>query len=293
MDKQRDITFIINPVAGRRKNKNISIVITDKLDKDKWNPEFLYTEYAGHATELAKLAIKNGATTIVAVGGDGTVNEIASACVNINVNLAIIPCGSGNGLARDLKIPLSLTKAVQCINEERTFTMDVGIINGRHFFCTCGIGFDARIGHKFAKSTKRGFISYIKITIKEYLRYKPGKFRALIDGKKLKRKVFLITIANARQYGNNAFIAPNAEINDGLLDVCLLKPFPWYASAALGLRLFRKNINKSRYMETLQAKQIQITKKKKYKFHVDGEPCKLRGPVEIEIIPLALNVITT
>lgn len=292
MTTPKQIAFIINPIAGRKKSGNIAEIIGKNLELAQWDPTFYYTENPGHGTNIVKEIIKEGITTIVAVGGDGTINEVASACVNKPVKLGVIPRGSGNGLARELKIPISPARAISCINKDFTSKIDVGYINGKSFFCTCGTGFDAKIGHKFAKNSKRGFLTYVKITILEYFKFKPKKLKIVIDDDKIKRKVFLITIANAKQYGNNAFIAPDAKLDDGYFDICILKPFPWYKSAFLGIRLFNGTINKSKYLEITRAKKIVLPKKKKFKFHIDGEPCVFKGPVTIEMQPLALNVIS-
>ncbi len=286
------IAFIINPIAGRKKSGSITEIIGENLDLKRWDPSFFFTENPGHGTDLVEKAIKDGIDTVVAVGGDGTINEVASACLYKPVKLGVIPRGSGNGLARELKIPISSIKAVKCINEEITSKIDVGLVNGKNFFCTCGTGFDAKIGHKFAKNTKRGFLTYIKITIREYFKFKPKKLKIIIDNEKIKRKVFLLTIANAKQFGNNAFIAPAAKLDDGYFDICILKPFPWYKSVIIGYRLFNGTMDKSKYIEIIRAKKIVLPKKKNFKFHIDGEPCIFKGPVKIEMMPLALNVIS-
>ncbi len=292
MKQKEQIIFIINPSAGRqRRNKNLEEVILSEVDPKKWSPEIIFTEYPGHAREIVSAGKENGVKYAVAVGGDGTVNEVASACLKNNIKLGIIPCGSGNGLARELKIPLNSREAVRCINKGQSRVIDAGSINGAHFFCTCGTGFDALIGHKFAKQKKRGFSTYVKTAIKEFFGYSPKKYTVKIEGDKIKRHAFLITAANAGQYGNNAYIAPGAEIDDGLLDICLLEPFPWHKAVSLGARLFTSTIDKSRYLEIIRSKKVVLTQKKKFKFHIDGDPYKFKGPVKIEIVPAALNVI--
>lgn len=289
---QQKIAFIINPVAGRRKVRNLEGKIINRLNKDIWDAWIYYTQYQGHATQLSIEAYQNGCHTIVAVGGDGTVNEIATACVKLKATLGIIPLGSGNGLARELKIPLLLKRAINQLNSAERRTIDVGALNEHYFFCTCGTGFDATIGHKFAKMPKRGFSTYVKTTLREFFGYRPKKYKVKIDGEKLERKAFLVTIANAGQYGNNAYISPNSKIDDGFLDVCLFKPFPWYKAPILGIRLFSSSMDKSKYLEIIRAKKMFIQRKKKLKFHIDGEPITLKGKVKIQVLPQALNVIS-
>jgi diacylglycerol kinase (ATP) len=291
MNTRVKIAFIFNPISGRKSRFDLHKIIHNYLDNTKYAPEIIETEYAGHAKELVKDCLKKGIKIIIAVGGDGTVNEVASSLHKSGATLGIIPKGSGNGLARSLNIPIDARKAVECINNGHLTTIDIGAINKKFFFCTCGTGFDAKVGHKFSKSKKRGFITYIKTIFREYGAYLPKKYRLKIDGKNLVRRSFLVTVANAGQYGNNAYIAPKAKMNDGKFELCLFKPFPWYTSLFLSFRLFARTIDKSKYIETIQCQSIVFRKKKKYRFHIDGEPVKFNGKVKINIIPAALNVI--
>lgn len=291
MPNSEKIVFIINPKSGRKSIKNIEELIGQHLNKQMYKPEIIYTQYAGNATELVKDYWKSGIKKFVAVGGDGTVNELASALIKTDAVMGILPKGSGNGLARSLGIPMDIVRAIKCLNGNKIQKIDAGSVNERYFFCTCGAGFDAKIGHKFAKSEKRGFITYVKTTIREFRKYRPKNFRLKIDDEKIKRKAFLVTIANAGQYGNNAYISPRSKMNDGKFDVCIFKPFPVFIAPILGIRLFTRIIDKSKYIETLQAEKIIFRKKRKYRFHIDGEPVKFQGPVKINIIPESLNVL--
>lgn len=292
MQKEK-IGFIINPNSGR-KNQKVSIGSINKyLDRERYSPKYYQTEYRGHANTLAYQAASEGCKTVVAVGGDGTVNEVASALVLLKLPLGIIPIGSGNGLARHLKIPLSLSKAIHVINKKYVEHIDAGKVNETWFFCTCGVGFDAKIGFKFSKINERGLIGYIKTIIQEFNKYNIKKYRFTIDSKKYKRKAFLITIANASQYGNNAFIAPAASTDDGLFDICIVKPFPRWKVPFLALRLMSGSINQSPYYEFISGTSIRFKKpKKKYIIHYDGEPVKFKKEkIQIDIIPKILPVI--
>jgi len=290
---QEKIAFIINPVSGRKQKSDKSEIIRKSLDKTKFKPLIYHTEYKGHAYELTEEAAKKGCKIVVAVGGDGTVNEVGGAAIQWNMTMGIIPSGSGNGLARHLKIPVDTVKAIKLINKGNKMLIDVGKLENKWFFCTCGIGFDARIGRKFSKTKVRGFGSYVKTVIREFRRYNSRKYKIIIDNKKIVRRAFLITVANASQYGNNAMIAPGAKIDDGLLDVCILKPFPVMKVFALAIMLFRHSIDESSYYEVLKGEKILFKKKKaKYRFHYDGEPIKIRKEkIRITVQPKCLNVI--
>ncbi len=232
-----------------------------------------------------------GVKKIVAVGGDGTVNEVASVLNGTKCALGIIPNGSGNGLARYLGIPVTHQSAVQLLNNSKIRKIDSGKINHKFFFCTCGVGFDAHVGKVFDKLEHRGFINYLKTVFKEFYTYRSKKYKFEIDDKKYNERAFLITFANAGQYGSNAYISPGARIDDGLLDICIFKPFPKIKSLFLGLRLFNRTIDKSKYMQVLRGKKIVIKRKKKTVVHIDGDPVKMKRNLKIELLSKTLKVI--
>jgi diacylglycerol kinase (ATP) len=267
--------------------------ILENLDLQVFNPAFYFTMYPRHAYKLVYELAGEGYTIIVAVGGDGTVNEVAGAVTELGITLGIIPAGSGNGLARHLGISTNLVKAIGCLNNHKTKKIDVGKINDDWFFCTSGVGFDAHIGNRFSKLGKRGFISYLRTVINEYRHYRPKKYKFRIDGEKYVRRALLITIANASQYGNNAYIAPDASIDDGLFDVGIIYPFPAFKAVFMTIRLFNKSIQYSKYHEVIRGKDICFEKpRKKYFFHYDGEPKKFKkGKVKISMHPMQLNVL--
>ena len=229
-DKKR-IVFIVNPVSGTSGKNFVLRLIEDYLDKSQYDYEVMKTEYVGHATELAKQASVHGTDIVCAIGGDGTVNEVAAGLIHTQTALAIIPSGSGNGLARHLRIPTDPLSAIKIINRGLTLPMDYGVVNKRPFFCTCGVGFDAFISQRFAESGKRGPVSYIENVLNSSLNYHPETYDLDIvnnsDGEEVHQiyKAFLISFANASQYGNNAYIAPSASVRDGLLDVTIIEPF--------------------------------------------------------------------
>lgn len=288
--RKEPIFFIINPIAGIRSKTNLENTIRRYLDSKRYEPEFRYTEYKGHGTKLAKKALKNGFQKVIAVGGDGTVNEVGAALVGKDASLGIIPVGSGNGLARHLGIPVRVKAAVDVINRHKVVSIDYGLVNGFPFFCTCGVGFDAFVGMRFAESEQRGFITYVRTTLSEYVHYKPKRYKLKAGKTKITSRAFLVTFANAAQWGNNAYIAPHADIQDGKLDVCVLAPFPRFRALDIGFRLFSKKIQKSPYLKVLRTDRAVLKRKKPGAVHFDGEPAVMKKKICIEAVHRGLNV---
>jgi len=287
--KERHITFIINPVSGTTKKKNITKLIQDIFGKSDIGVAVRETEYAGHAREIAaELCSEN--TEIIAVGGDGTINEVVNGIGNSGAVFGIIPSGSGNGLARHLGISMRPKKAMELIKKGFTQNIDLMKINGEYSANVSGVGFDALVAHKFQDSKTRGFISYAQIAMNEFFKYKPQSYQFSIDGKEFEREAFLISFANSSQFGNNAFIAPKASITDGLIDVCILKPFPVVATAVVFERVMAKSINNSKFMEIIQGKKITIKNPAKI-YHLDGDPRESINDLEIEICSGILKLI--
>ena len=221
----KKIEVIINPVSGTGTKDKIPEIIASRGKEEDVSVHVAYTEAVGHATELTQTAIRNGADCVIAVGGDGTVNEVAGALLHTDVVLGIIPKGSGNGLARELHIPMDVKSAVNVIFSGNVTVIDACKANERLFFCTCGVGFDAQISAEFAKEKHRGQLTYLKNIVEGYLAYKPEVYELVVDNRSVKEEAFLITCANASQYGNNAYIAPHADISDGQIDITILSPF--------------------------------------------------------------------
>jgi len=290
-DKAKEpILFIINPIAGIRSKTNLENSIRRHLNTKKYEPEFRYTEYKGHGTKLARKAIKKGIKKVIAVGGDGTVNEVGAALVGKDAALGIIPVGSGNGLARHLKIPVRVKEAVNVINHSKVISIDYGLVNDIPFFCTCGVGFDAFVGMRFAESEQRGFITYVKTTLSEYVHYKPKKYQLKAGKTKIANRAFLVTFANAAQWGNNAYISPHADIQDGKLDICILAPFPRFRALNIGYRLFSRKLHKSPYLKVLRTDKAVLKRKKAGAVHYDGEPAVMKKKITIQAMHRGLNV---
>ncbi len=282
--------FIINPNAGVKKKLNIEEFIASNFPKTIPYDVIIW-EYANDTTPIIQKIADSNYDYVIACGGDGTVNMVASLIVNTNMALGILPLGSGNGLARSNGIPMDLVKALQVIEKGKTELIDSGTINSKSFFCTAGIGFDALIAHKFAESTKRGFVTYFKTSVKEFFNYKPHSYSITVDGKNFQTPAFLITVANAGQWGNDVYIAPAAKLNDGLFHISVLKPFPLVTFPLFGIKLFSKKADTFKYLESFIGKKIEIVFENELPAHYDGEPLLVKEKVIIEMFPLSLNII--
>ncbi len=282
--------FIINPMAGHRKGEKIVAYIQRFFSEKKCEFDFSFTQKQGHAAQLAKKAVDDGYTVVVAVGGDGTINEIGGSLIGTNVSLGVIPFGSGNGLARDLKIPMNLKKALNTLIEGSSTTIDCGKINNQHFFCTCGIGFDSHIAYLMSKTKGRGKWKYIWLVIRECFLFEPFEVKFNMNGKTVDQKIFLINFANTSQFGNNAYIAPGAQLNDGLFEVVIINPFRKLLYPFLGISLFLKKINKFSFVETHKTSEINLLNSSANNFHFDGEAATLELPASITILNKYLNV---
>ncbi len=283
-------SFIVNPFSGIGRHRDIERLLVKLLDWDKFEFKVEYTESQGHATELSKSAIENGCQIIVAAGGDGTVNEVSKPLVNTNIALGIIPSGSGNGLPRHLGIPMETDRAIRLINDGYTRPIDTVRVNEHIFLSIAGIGFDALVARKFAKQKLRGFFKYAVISITEFFPYKPTVFKMIADGKEIEREALFISFANSNQFGYNTIISPQAKIDDGLIDICIVRKFPAWVSPFLAPMLFTKKIDQTPYVEIIRAKKIFVKRKHKY-MNLDGEPVKIKKRLYIRVVPTSLNVI--
>ena len=291
----KNIAFIINPISGSKDTQNakrkLPKLIMQTLDQEQWLPNISFTEYAGHASELAYQYARMGFDAVVAVGGDGTINEVARGLRDTKTALGIIPMGSGNGFARHLNIPMRPNKAIEMLNHSEPISVDYGLANGKLFVSTCGTGFDAVIADHFAGSNKRGFATYIQSVLKDVFSYEPQTYRLVGDGLDVTHTAFLITFANANQWGNNAIIAPKASMQDGLMDIMVMSKHAILGSASLALRLFAGSIDDSHFMDTLRAKEITLERENAAPFHIDGDPVEMEKDIHIRIIPDGLRVL--
>lgn len=288
---KKKAVFIINLKSGTSDKAAIPDLIDTTLDKELFDYEIAVTEYAGHASEIAAKAKDNGIDVVVAVGGDGTVNEVAKAIVHSNTALGIIPCGSGNGLARHLLLPINARKAIEVINRCEIRDLDYGIINGYPFFCTCGMGFDAFVSMKFAEAGKRGPITYIENVLREGLKYKPETYTIEDENGTARYKAFLISCANASQYGNNAYIAPQASMSDGLMDVIIMEPFDLLEAPQISIDMFNKTLDKSSKIKTFKCQKLHIHRDSPGVIHYDGDPVMTGEDITVELKPKGVKII--
>lgn len=287
----RNYLFVVNPNAGKKAGRHIMQLITTQLPRPIPH-QIVIWENKNDFSSIEQV-IKNGNHShVIAVGGDGTVNKVAACIVGSTKILGILPSGSGNGLARSMGISMDPAKAILEMALAKTVKIDVGKVNGQHFFCTSGVGFDARIGTLFAASKRRGLLSYIGITTKELFGYRAQEYELEIDSMTLKRKAFLITVANAGQYGNDFYIAPLAKLSDGQLNIAIFKPFHPFAVLGILRKFMKKQAHLSKYIESHRSSEIRIRRASNDSIHFDGEPKTEAAELHFTIEPSALNIIT-
>lgn len=288
---KRRIRFIINPRSGINPKRNLPDLVRPWLDNDRFDADFVFTEYAKHAVALTKAAVAEKIDIVAVAGGDGTVNEAAGQVTNSSATLAILPSGSGNGMARHLGMPLDLKKGIQVINACRTVTMDTFTVGPHFAIGTCGIGFDAHIAHLFSQSKTRGYATYVKLVLREFSKF-PGRTMSFeVDGQLVEKNLFLLTMANSSQFGNNAVIAPFADVQDGLLDISMVSPFPAWKAPSLILRLMRNTLHQLKYFTGMTGKNIVVRNPGTRKIHIDGEPLEISGDFKVQMVPASLRII--
>lgn len=290
MDKKK-VLFIINPISGSGNRRSVYRDIRKYVSREAFDVSVCHTKYAGHASELAHAAVEQDYDIVAAVGGDGTINEVARALVHTRTALGIVPCGSGNGLARHLRIPMNTARALEIINKAQICRLDYGKIDGNPFFCTCGTGFDAFVSLNFAAAGKRGPKTYLENVLKGWLKYKPEVYTIEDAEGTVQLKAFLIACANASQYGNNAYIAPQASMEDGLMDIIVMEPFNALEAPIIATQLFTKQLPKNSHIKTFRAKKITIHRAKAGVAHCDGDPMMMGKDIEVEMIPRSFNVV--
>ena len=279
------VVVIINPISGTggrvgiaraRAEQAAALIAARGLDA-----EVLLTERAGHARELALAALARGITSVFAWGGDGTVNEVASALAFREATLGIIPSGSGNGLARELRIPLDPARAFETARDGRRCHIDAGELDHRLFFNVAGIGLDAHVAHCFASNglARRGLLRYLQIAATELFTYKSASYAIAIDGAVVRTEALLIALANSRQYGNGALIAPSAALDDGYVEVVVVADRSPLAIILQAPRLFTGQIQGVRGVTTVKGVEIEVTAEQPVPYHIDGEP--FMGPASL------------
>ncbi|MEI6766826.1 MAG: diacylglycerol kinase family protein [Bacteroidota bacterium] len=291
MEGKRKIRFIINPVSGIGRQRIVERRVEKYLDHSKFEHEICYTEFAGHAVDLSRDAAEQGVDIVVAAGGDGSINEVARGVLGSKTAIGIIPVGSGNGLAHFLRIPRSIKKALRIINRHNVKIIDTANINDKLFVSIAGIGFDAYVAEKFARSTVRGFWTYAWIILKEYTLFKSNHFKFYINGEMIKRRAFMVSFANSDQFGFNCAIAPKAKIDDGLLDVCIVsKPNILFAPLLVPL-MFAKVIDITPWIEIIRTSEIHCFQLKNFIAHIDGDQVHLTKELIVKVNPASVRVL--
>ena len=287
---KKKIRFIINPISGIGKKEDIPKLIDQHLDLNIFDYDIAYTEYRKHAKYIATESAKMNYDIVCAVGGDGSVHEVGTALIGTKTKLAILPAGSGNGLARHLNIPMNLKDAILCINDSNSIAMDTVLVNDKSFLGVGGYGFDAVIAKKFDTHRKRGLRGYTYLIIREFFKYNPINISIDLDGKIKTLPVVLCTVANASQFGNGFTVSPKSDVTDGELELCLLKPFSIWSAPSILFRFFRKSGDKSRFAEIITFKTVKIQLSKKIA-HYDGEPVNVKNEINVSVVPKSLYIL--
>lgn len=286
------VMLIINPISGTGNKAGVEETVEKVMVELGHDLDVRYTGARGDATRLAEEATRKGYYGVLACGGDGTVNETARALCGTDTALGILPAGSGNGLARHLHIPVDISLALKVIAANNIVDSDYGTVNNIPFFCTFGMGFDAAVSHRFARQNRRGLLSYVKSAISEYVQYRPRTYTVSANGKLLTEKAFLVAVCNASQWGNNAYIAPEADITDGLLDITIVHSGTAIDTAVMGMDIFTGYISKNTMVHTFRAPACVIYRNDEGEAHVDGEPMILPDILDVKCHHQSLKIFT-
>lgn len=285
------VILIVNPASGTVSKHRIVPEVMRYLQRIGLDVDVRHTEGPRHATEIAAAAAADGSYAgVLACGGDGTVNETACGLIGTDTPLGIIPCGSGNGLARHLGIPVDVRRSLKVIAERNIISADYGSANGTPFFCTFGVGFDAAVSERFARSRRRGLMSYLRSAIDEYVRFSPENYVLEVNGKTISDRAFLVVVCNASQYGNNAFIAPDASITDGELDITVVHAGNLFQQALVGIDMLMGFVGKNAIVETFRATNLRITRTSHGAAHIDGDPARMPSVIDVRCHPAKMRL---
>lgn len=289
---KKRVRFIINPHSGVRKRMKLEDVIAEELDTTLFEYDFVYTEYAGHAVELAQEAAQEGFDIVFAVGGDGSVNEVAQGLIGTSTVLGILPAGSGNGFAMHLGWGRDIPSVLRRLHKAKTQTIDTCYLNGRPFVNLAGVGFEAKVAYHLKGSSQRGLQGYAKQFFQHLFRHTFKKYSITVDNQTITSEAFTITVANAPMYGYNFVVAPAAKMNDGLLEVIIFKPANKWRYFVTTLRMLNRSIYKSPLVKRLSGKQVEITLQEDDFAQVDGEGFEVeQRKLVFTVNPLSLHVL--
>lgn len=284
------ILFIINPISGVGRKDVLPELIEKHLDHSLYSPTIVYTQYRKHAKEIAQEYAAKGWDIICAVGGDGSVHEVGTALIGTSTKLAIIPAGSGNGLARHLGIPMQLEKAIETLNEQRTIVMDTVLVNDKPFLNAAGYGIDAFIAKKFNDSARRGLINYVRLSLKEFFHYEPVRISMKINGMSRSLSVFMLSIANASEFGNGFCISPDSDVTDGKIELVVVKPIKFWDVPKLAYQFFNRKSNNSEFLEVIPFEEATINIDHSLAQY-DGEPFQVRNELNVKVVPKSLHIL--
>lgn len=287
----KKILFIVNPVAGKKRRQSLVENINRLCTEGDYVYQITYTQYAGHGTELAKKAAQQNFDIVAVAGGDGSINEVLQGIYDTSTLLAILPVGSGNGIARSLKIPLNPARAIRLLREGSVRRIDVGAANGRLFLGTAGVGFDALVTKKFQNDACRGFCTYINLILKHLYSYKPQTWSIEVDGKREETRVFMATVANALQLGYGFYLAPRARMDDGRLEFVQIRETSSCRLMILGVSAFLRLLQTSRKVRSRPVREVRIYKNGEFYIQLDGEAIPCDSSVHIRLMPEKLRVI--
>ncbi len=285
------IRFIINPISGKKHKEHLPQQIEEHLDHSKFDHEICISQYAGHATILAKDAINQHFDILAVAGGDGSINEVGTPLIGTNMALAIIPCGSGNGLSRCMNIPLDPIKALQIINNNQYRKIDTVTVNGQSFISISGTGYDAKVAEDYSKDPRRGFETYFRYIVRNYITMKEQPYTIIMPDETLQIKAFFISFANSNQMGYNFPISPHASLWDGKVDLCIVqKPNP-LELPIIGGYMIDGMMDKAPKVKIIQTPEATIIRPKADVINLDGESIMMEKDLHIKVNPLSLNII--
>jgi YegS/Rv2252/BmrU family lipid kinase len=287
----RKVLFIINRFSGTGYRPSLEKKIADLCVEWGFEPILEFTNARGHATTLARQACAGDVQFVFAVGGDGTVNEVAQGLLHSPIPMGILPRGSGNGLARHLHIPVHFNKSLALLRNHEVMTMDTMLVNGNLSVNISGIGFDGLIANIFGKDGKRGLWGYTQLVLKQFIQFREFPVEISIDDQHIKHAVFILAIANASQFGNNAYISPGASVADGLLDVCFIQKIPLWRGLDFASKMFSKKTDRSHLVRIIKGKEIFVALKHPVPYHIDGEGMGLAQQFNVQVLPSSLKIL--
>jgi YegS/Rv2252/BmrU family lipid kinase len=285
------ILFLVNPISGGKRKEKLITKLKTLIQSEGVSAQVYLTSSRTDTIEKAAQAVHEKLHTVVAVGGDGTINDVASQLVGSQTALGIIPMGSGNGLSRELKIPFDLEKAFKLILRNRIKMIDTGMVNEKPFFNIAGIGFDAHIAGQFEEAQSRGLMGYLKLILQSYSSYVPERYTVEIGNQSISQSAFVLAVCNGRQFGNNAWIGPNAKLDDGQLDITLVKSARWFQLPGIIWWMFLQKIDRSRQIDSYRSNEILVKRESEGLVNLDGEPIKMSRFLNFSLVSKSLKVI--